>query len=559
MALDGLLLHNIVRLIKNECPLRINRIAQISENELIFECYNHKKVNLLFSIDSNSNRLSITEEPFVRLNEPTHFVMLLRKHLENGWINEINQIGLDRVVQILINNTNPLGDTVQHQLMVELMGKYANVILVDQDNKILDAFNRIPPYENTKRIIFSGAHYDVPPIEEKKDPFDFQEEINLDLSLVKQFHGVSPLLDRELHHRLLLGEDFNEILIELKESSKLFVHSNLAFHGIELKHLNLEHTTYPLLVGLEKVYQESVNQARIKQHTGNLSKIIKRELKKSNTKLDKLRVQLREAESYDKFRDYGDLLMTYGHAIQKGQSSVDLTNFNDEVVNIPLDTRYNGIDNAQLYYTKYRKLKKGVTHIHHQIELAQQDFEYYEGLSHQIANADVNNAYEIRQELMDKGVLYKKKEPNNKKKKKSVPIKYQTLEFDDVIFQYGTTNIQNEYLTFKVAHKNHSWFHILDGAGSHVVCEIPMDELNERLIRFGANLAAYHSRFQDSSSVKVAYTSVNQLKKIPKAPLGKVQMGQFNTIFIDPIDPLLMGDSLDQVGTTRDKMQENGS
>lgn len=558
MALDGLLLNNIVRTIQSELPLRINRIAQISENELIFECYNHHKVNLVFSIDSISNRLSITNQPFVRVSEPNHIVMLLRKHLENGWINSLNQVGLDRIVDIMINNTNELGDAVTFKLMVELMGKYANVILVDESSKILDAFNRIPPYENTKRIIFSGAQYDYPPLADKKNPLEFQEDINLNESLVQQFHGFSPLLAREVEYRLRLGEDFNQVMLELKESPSLFIHSNLNFHAIELKHLHLDYQQVDLMEGIEQVYLESVNQQRIKQHTGNLQKIIKRELKKSKTKKEKLEVQLRQAEAYEQFREYGDLLMTYGQSIQKGQKVVEVINYDGQPVLIELDTRYNGIDNAQLYYQKYRKLKKGVGHIHHQLELVDFDIEYFDGLGHQILNADVHNAYQIRQELMDKGVLHKKKVVT-KKKKKEEPIKFQSIIFDDITFNYGSTNIQNEALTFKSARKNDVWFHILDGAGSHVVAQCTIDDLNERLIRFGANLAAYHSKHRNSSSVAVGYTPVSQLKKIPRAPLGKVAMGSHHTIFIDPIDPLLMSDSLDQIGTTRDKMQENDS
>ena len=38
---------------------------------------------------------------------------------------------------------NEIGDKVFRKLYVELMGKYANVILVDEDNRILDALKRI--------------------------------------------------------------------------------------------------------------------------------------------------------------------------------------------------------------------------------------------------------------------------------------------------------------------------------------------------------------------------------------------------------------------------------
>lgn len=558
MALDGLILRNITQELSNLCPLRINRIAQISENELIFECYYQSKVNLIFSIDSITNRLSISLQPFVRMSEPSHFVMLLRKHCENGWIQSIQQVGLDRVIEVTITNHNDLGDSVTFKLMVELMGKYANVILVDESQKILDAFNRIPPYENTKRIIFSGAQYDYPVQEIKKNPFETQNEINLHESLVKQFYGFSPLLAKEIEYRLNQHQNFNDILLQIKDSKELFVHSNFQFHLIELTHLNQPYKKLPLIEGLEVAYQEQVHASRIKQHTGNLKKLIKRELKKSVKKKEKLQNQYHQAQGYQQFKEIGDLLMTYGHDIQRGQNTVELTDFDHQLVTIELDSRYNGIDNAQQYYHKYRKLKKGLHHIKEQIDLVNLDIEYYIGLEYQIDQVDVKSAYEIRQELIDKGVIRQKQKPH-RKKKKDEPKTFSSLQFDDVTFNYGLTNRQNEDLSFKHAHKNNTWFHILDGAGSHVVANIPLNQLNERLLRFGANLAAYHSRFRQSSSVAVAYCSVSDIKKIPKAPLGKVSMGDYHTIFIDPMDPLLMSDSLDQIGTTRDKMLSNDS
>lgn len=558
MALDGLLLHNIVNELSQLTPLRINKIAQISEDELIFECYQSKKVNLLFSINSSTNRLSITNESFLRQSEPSHFVMLLRKHCSNGWIQSIHQIGLDRVIEIKITNSNDLGDMVEFKLMVELMGKYANVILVDSNNKILDAFNRIPPYENTKRIIFSGAIYDIPMQEDKKNPFDYQETIDLNQSLVKQYYGFSPLLAREFEHRIRNHENFNDIINELKNSKSLYLHSNLQFHAIELKHIQVPFEKYELIQGLEHAYHSQVLAQRIKQQTGNLQKLITRELKKSINKKEKLKIQYHQAQDHQQFKDIGDLLMTYGHEITNGNKQVTLTDFNNQKIMIDLDERFNGIENAQLYYTKYRKLKKGMSHILHQLDLVELDIEYYQGLDHQIKHVDVKNAFEIRQELIEKGII-RQKQKKQIKKKKDEPSTYKTIEFDDVIFHYGLTNKQNDQLTFRHARKSDTWFHILDGAGSHVVAEVKFDDLNERLIRFGANLAAYHSRFSDSSSVAVAYTKVSELKKIPKAPLGKVAMNEYHTIFIDPIDPLLMNDSLDQIGTTRDKMQENDS
>ena len=67
--------------------------------------------------------------------------MLLRKYLEGGIIEEITQAGLDRWCTMKIRRRNTLGDVEYIPLYVELMGKYANVILVGANGKIIDALN----------------------------------------------------------------------------------------------------------------------------------------------------------------------------------------------------------------------------------------------------------------------------------------------------------------------------------------------------------------------------------------------------------------------------------
>ena len=150
MALDGILLSRIIKPLEVLCPLKIQRIYNLSENEILLNIRsNRDKIQLLISAHSVHNRIQISNQNFVPPQEPSNFVMLLRKHIEDGLILSIKQIGLDRLVEINIQKRNEMGDLHQYKLMIELMGKYANVVFVDVSNKLMDALKRIPAYENT--------------------------------------------------------------------------------------------------------------------------------------------------------------------------------------------------------------------------------------------------------------------------------------------------------------------------------------------------------------------------------------------------------------------------
>ena len=102
------------------------------------------------------------------------------------------------------------------------MGKYANMILVDEQGRILDALKRIPPFENNRRTIHPGALYQLPaPHTGKQDPYHY-EKIDPSESFTKQFHGFSPLLSREVQYRMAQGENFDEILERDKTSLDIF-------------------------------------------------------------------------------------------------------------------------------------------------------------------------------------------------------------------------------------------------------------------------------------------------------------------------------------------------
>ena len=103
----------------------------------------------------------------------------------------------------------------------------------------------------------------------------------------------------------------------------------------------------------------------------------------------------------------------------------------------------------------------------------------------------------------------------------------------------GQNNLQNEYLTFKMADKTHMFFHVQQGPGAHVV--LASNHIDDELKRFVANIAAYYSSCSMSSTVPVNYTLIKNIKKIPGGKPGKVIINNYKTIYVDP-DYLLFKD-----------------
>lgn len=534
MALDGIILNQICKELNEVVPSKINKIQQVSDTEILFTIRaNNQNYKLLISAHSTYNRIHLTNHTYVTPEVPHSFIMVLRKHISGAIITSIEQQGLDRVLKITLQARDELGDIHDIFMYIELMGKYANIILVNNENKVIDALKRIPPFENSVRTIHPGAQFIPVAIQkEKENPF-LAKEYDIENSFTKQFHGVSPMLSDEIHYRLNHHENWNEIMKEIQSSKDLYVYEQgtLLFHIIELKHLNSEAKVLKLQMGMDQLYFDQEEKIHIKEQSGDIFKVVRQELKKSRNKLVKLEKTLEDAYDLEQYRVYGDLLYSYAYQYTQKLKSVTLPSFdNDEEIVIPLDEKLDIKQNAKKYYQKYQKSKTAQVEVAKQIELTLENIQYFENLDIQLEQANFQDAEEIREELSDKGFMRKKKQRiRNKKKKKP---NFLTLEIDDYQIYVGKNNLQNDYVTFKQSRKDYTWFHAKDLHGSHVV--VNQENIREDVLRIAAMLAAYYSQGRTSSSVPINYCLIKQLRKPNKANLGFVTLTSYKTIYIDP-------------------------
>lgn len=533
MALDGILLHKIITDFRKDLPFKINKIHSVSQYEILFSLRNKKFI--LISAHPLYNRINYTHHHFSTMQDATHFTMVLRKHIEGALITQIEQSHYDRWCCFHCQSKNHLGDSITKYLYVELMGKYANIILVDDNFKIIDALKRIPPFENNKRTIQPGALFKPTPPQHKQDPFH-QPVIDKNENLTAQLEGFSPLLSKEVMYRLAQGELFFNIMHQIQTSNLLYIAHNNHYHCIPLLHLG-DCSCFPLQQGIDIAHQQAEEKERVKSIVGDIYKVVKQKKKHFIEKIDKINADLLTSLNSDQFRLYGDLLFTYHPTLHKNQTVVELENYEDNtLVTIPIDSQYTIQQNAQRYYHKYDKLKKAKGHLEKQLAITQQELAYFEAIESQLEDMNVTDAREILEELIQLQYIHPKKFKQKHKSKKKVPaVSYIVVE--GIRIYFGKNNIQNEYLTFKLAKKDYTFFHVKDVHGAHVIVET--NQLTETLIRTAANIAALFSKAKYSSSVPVDYTSVKHLKKIPGAKTGKVSMQTYQTIYIDPDSSLL--------------------
>ncbi len=550
MSFDGNILRKVTSEL-NETILtgRINKIYQLSKYDLLF-IINAKSVKnqLLISSSPSYSRIHLSKMVYEKPSTPPAFCMFLRKHLEGGIIEKVSQISNDRIIIFDIRKRNELGDMSIKKLIFEVMGRHSNLIITDENFKILDAIKKVMPFDGKDRTIFPGAVYEIPSTN-KIDPYNkplrdknlsIPKNIN-EKSFLDSFIGFSPLLAREIIYRFNKSETPIKEIFDtiLEESNPQIINSRKDyFYFTSLNHLEGVSKEFDSVNELlDRYYYERDSIDIIKQKSKDIVKFIKNHISKAKTKIEKLNKDLINTSTRDKYKIKGELIQANLYNITKGDSVLKCLNYYDNTeVTIDLDIKKSPVQNSEKYFKKYKKLKTSIPYINRQIREANKEMKYFELLLHQVQNASLKDIEEIKDELIEKRYL-KQKLVKPKRKKKPNFETYYDEEGTEILV--GKNNIQNEYITHKLAKHNEVWFHVKGAPGSHVVVR-KIQPLSETNIRTASQLASYFSKLRGSSSVPVDYVEVRYIKKVPGKINSFVTYKNNKTIYIDPDEDLIL-------------------
>ncbi|WP_369902966.1 NFACT family protein [Bacillus manliponensis] len=559
MAFDGLFTRAITHEISNSLQTgRISKIYQPSKYEILLHIRaNGKNQKLLLSAHSTYARVHTTTQTYDSPALPPMFCMLLRKHLEGGFIEKIEQIDLERIIQITVRSRNEIGDESLKTLIIEIMGRHSNIILVDAaTNTILDSLKHVSLSVNRHRSVFPGTEYVAPPAQHKRNPLQIEtkEEFlqpldflagKMDKQLVGAFTGISPLFAKEvvtkagMVNESALSEAFFTLQVPLKEHTytpTMMIESGKEyFYLFPLSHIKGEQKTFTTVSELlDRFFFGKAERDRVKQQAHDLERFMQNEKIKNEKKLIKLNKTLQDAKKADKYQRLGELLTANMYAVQRGQTEVEVIDYYDEngaTVTISLDPLKSPSDNAQRYFQKYQKAKNSVTIVNEQIEKTKEEIVYFDSLLQQMEAASSKDIEEIREELAEEGYMRQRK-TKNMKKKPTKPVLDKYIASDGTEIFVGKNNKQNDYLTNKFARRDEIWLHTKDIPGSHVV--IRSIEPSEETLLEAAKLAAYFSKAKDSGSVPVDYTKIRHVKKPSGSKLGFVTYDNQQTVYVTP-------------------------
>ncbi|MFB5759436.1 Rqc2 family fibronectin-binding protein [Paenibacillus medicaginis] len=574
MALDGIVTRAIVHELQSCRGARINKIHQPNERDVVFNLrVQGGSGKLLLSANPTYPRVHFTAQTFINPAEAPMFCMLLRKHCEGGIIEDIRQVGMERIIHIDIRQRDELGDLSQKRIIIELMGRHSNIVLVDPgSNTILDGIHHVTPAISSYRVVMPGFSYTEPPQQHKLDPLEtdktaFLEAFPMEQAgatqwIVNTFTGVSPLIAAEIALRAAeaggvnsseqmedaecLWQAFSELMNDVREhryqpASGLNSKGKEVFSAIPLRLIVGEAKTYDSISKcMEDFYGDKAERDSVKQRVSDLLRFLQNERSKNVKKLDNLQRDLEEAEDADQYRIYGELLFASLHAISKGDQEAVLVNFYDEEqkeISIPLDPLLSPSDNAQRYFKKYNKYKNSLAVIEEQKLKTHEEIAYIDNLLQQLSHASMSDIEEIRDELVQQGYLRDRAKKVKKKKKNDRPALHQYISSEGIEIYVGKNNLQNEYLTNRLAGANDTWLHTKDIPGSHVV--IRSDSYGDATLEEAAQLAAYFSQAKQSSSVPVDCTLIRHVRKPSGAKPGFVIYDHQRTLYITPNEELV--------------------
>ena len=172
MALDGITVAALTAEL-NQTILngRISKIAQPEADELLLTIKAPSgQYRLSLSASASLPYIYLTAQNKVSPMTAPNFCMVLRKHIANGRIIAISQPGLERIIRITVEHLDEMGDLKKKNLIIELMGKYSNIIFCDENERIIDSIKRVPSQMSSVREVLPGREYFIPETQDKRNP-----------------------------------------------------------------------------------------------------------------------------------------------------------------------------------------------------------------------------------------------------------------------------------------------------------------------------------------------------------------------------------------------------
>ncbi len=565
MPLDGLTMGFLAREMQALTGGRIDRVSQPEKDMVVLLIRAEgKNRRLLISASPSMTRIHLTDEVYQNPPDAPMFCMLLRKYLIGGRVVSVEQLFGDRLIRIVIDNRDELGEEGPRELYLEAMGRHSNLTLV-KNGQIIDAIRHVSGDMSRVRQLLPGLPYELPPRQDKLAPEEVTKEAlfarlsiqpgRLQKALQGAVSGLSPVSAAEITLRLT---GFTDPSVEETDLPAFCAAAERFFTGLSAMgpavlctdEAGQKMDYFPFLYfsrpperqtpasslsrAMDLFYSGRDREDRMAQKGASLKKQVKTLLERSEKKLTLQQEALDEARDADRLRLSGELLSAQLYRVPKGAKKVLLENYYDEAggnVEIPLDETLTPVQNAQKYFKRYRKAMAARKLAAEQKEKTLAEIDLLEESLLSLQNAETPEDLSDVRRVLEEADLLKKERGQRKAKKppESRPLCFAASDGTEIFC--GKNSVQNERLT-KNADGSDLWLHAKNMPGSHVIVRLEGKEISEQTLLEAARIAAFYSKGH-GVAVPVDYCLRKYVKKPAGTPTGFVIYTHQKTLTIN--------------------------
>lgn len=510
---------------------RVQEIVQLDALTVGFEIYSrHQRHYLYATAHPDDARVHLISQKLRGTGEtPSPLLWLLRKYAENAFIHSITQLPHERVLQLQLDHSFEGVST----LVIETIGKYSNIILLDAEEVVIDAVKRVTPAMNRVRVTLPRHKYVPPPSQNKLTtvtPASLARILAehpgepLWRVLVQTMAGISPLLAREIEHRAGAqnGERIVEVLTQLTRApwqpSVAYEEGEpAAFAPYSLTQFTDVRACDSISQAIETFYGAPASYAAVKE-------LWRTQLAEARNRLarkrDALAQSLPPIEEIERLRLCGEMILVYASQIRAHQSVLKAETEAGEI-EIALDPNLSAIENAQKYFKEYHRAKDAAERVPALLAQANTEVEYAEQMLNDLELAE--NRAEIDAVIVaarEAGLLAEAKQ--KVKPKPSVPRTFTSR--DGLTILVGKNARQNEEITFRRARADDLWLHARGVAGAHVIIVRAGREIPASTIEEAARLAVQYSQARNDSAAEVIVTPRKNVHRVRGGRAGMVSV-----------------------------------
>ena len=568
MPLDAIYLSALTAELKEKLEGgRIDKVQQPERDMLLLSLRaKGENLRLLLAAGTGNARVHLTESSFENPAEPPMFCMLLRKHLVGARITAVCQPDYERLLMIELECHDEMGFACQKKLVAEMIGRSANVILVDGEGRIVDCMRRMDFGGDAQRRMLPGMIYRLPPRQEKPPLLETNSaqrqamiagadrQQSPDKWLLNSFAGLSPLVCRELAHRCggsydtlpelldafvdsVQAGDLRPCILYEDGKPRDFSFMPISQYGPAVS--CREEESFSKLLDSFYSQRDRAEQQRRRSH--QLFKTVRTIRDRIQRKLASQTEELRRTEDRDEVRKTAELVTANIYRIKKGDRTLECVDYYDPecpTIRIALDPLKTPQQNAAALFKEYNKLKAARSHLTGLIEEGERQLDYLNSVLELLSLSETEkDISDIRRELIATGYLRKQGGTKGDRSKAQAPWRFVTDDGFEVLA--GRSNVQNDELTTRTGRRTDYWFHTQRLHGSHVILRCNGMEPTELAIAQAATIAAYYSQGREGGKVPVDYTMLRFVRKPSGALPGKVIYTDYKTIMTEADEALV--------------------